>query len=346
MKLIRQTTVRITLMCLRLLVQPGTANCSHMRVSITIPVYNEESCLADTLNRLHAFLSTRDLGWDWEIVVADNGSTDRTREIAEQFVSKISSHSAFYILNSEFKSHSVRVVALAEKGRGRALKHAWLNTDADVLVYMDADLSTDLDSLPALIGALIQSSPERSEVPIPRGSSSSIPDSVSDTEAASETDGSEKRRGGERGIGRLSGYDLAIGSRLLRNELTTRSLKREFISRCYNRLIRLMFPNITFSDAQCGFKAITREAAQALLPQVEDTNWFFDTELLILAENHGYRIFDLPVRWIERRQTSVKILRTALDDLKGLVRLKRRMAASPRHPHPVATLSSSPLPKH
>ena len=141
---------------------------------------------------------------------------------------------------------------------------------------MDADLSTDLAALPALVEALIQSScpPERSEVPIHRDSS-------------------------------IRPYALAIGSRLLRPELTTRSFKRESISRCYNALIRLMFPHVTFSDAQCGFKATTRDAAQALLPHVHDNEWFFDTELLILAEHHGYRIFDLPVRWIERHENAV-----------------------------------------
>src|SRR3954451_14731729 len=114
-----------------------------MRVSITIPVYNEESCLADTLNRLHAFLSTRDLDWDWEIVVADNGSTDRTREVAEKFSDEV--NSAIRNPQSAFVANGVRCVTLAQKGRGQALKHVWLNTDADVLVYMDADLSTDLD---------------------------------------------------------------------------------------------------------------------------------------------------------------------------------------------------------
>src|ERR1044071_2979872 len=130
-----------------------------MRASITIPVYNEESCLADSLSRLHQFLSSRDLGWDWEIVVADNGSTDRTRAIAQEFASRLAppkqqghvsspaAHSEFCILNSEFQSHGVRLLTLAAKGRGRALKHVWLNTDADVLVYMDADLSTDLEAL-------------------------------------------------------------------------------------------------------------------------------------------------------------------------------------------------------
>ena len=122
-------------------------------------------------------------------------------------------------------------------------------------------------------------------------------------------------------------YDLATGSRLLEPKLTTRCLQREFTSRCYNLLIKLMF-RTTFSDAQCGFKAITRSAAQALLPQVQDTGWFFDTELLLLAEKHGYRIFDLPVRWTERRTSHVHIFRTALEDIKGLLRLRRSLRAN------------------
>jgi hypothetical protein len=80
-----------------------------------------------------------------------------------------------------------------------------------------------------------------------------------------------------------------------------------------------------FSDAQCGFKAITREAAARLLPAVEDTGWFFDTELLVLAEKCGYRIFDLPVRWTEDPDSRVKILRTAWGDLRGILRLYRKL---------------------
>jgi len=262
-----------------------------MRVSITIPVYNEEKCLANTLKRFHDFLSSRDFGWDWEIVVPDNGSTDRTLEVANQF----------RIQNSEFKMSAVRI---PEKGRGRALKHVWLSSEADVLVYMDADLSTELEALPALVESVL---PET------------------------------KIRGGV-GAG-FNHYDIATGSRLLRPELTTRSVKREFISRCYNRLIKLMFPSVSFSDAQCGFKAITRSAAQALLPQVHDNEWFFDTELLILAQHQGYRIFDLPVRWTERRETHVKILRTAIQDIKGLLRLRHTL----RTRSPAPKTHSSPL---
>src|SRR5882762_10221571 len=93
-------------------------------------------------------------------------------------------------------------------------------------------------------------------------------------------------------------YDLAIGSRLLKPDLTERCLKRDIISRGYNLLVKAFF-RTRFSDPQCGFKAITKAAARSLLPLVEDNGWFFDTELLVIAERLGYRIFDLPVRWVE-----------------------------------------------
>ena len=101
-----------------------------------------------------------------------------------------------------------------------------------------------------------------------------------------------------------------------------RGLKREITSRGYNRLVKLFF-STRFSDAQCGFKAITREAAQRLLPAVEDTGWFFDTELLVLAEKSGHRIFDLPVTWMDDPDSQVKIIKTAWEDVKGLWRVRR-----------------------
>jgi len=121
-------------------------------------------------------------------------------------------------------------------------------------------------------------------------------------------------------------FDVATGSRLLKPSLTTRGLKREAVSRCYNLLIKALF-HTKFSDAQCGFKAITRKAAQELLPLVEDNGWFMDTELLILAEKLGYRIFDLPVRWVEDSDSRVKIWRTALGDLQGMARVHRNFAS-------------------
>jgi len=231
-------------------------------VNITIPVFNEETRLQRSIPKLHSFLSEH-CRFEFEIVIADNASTDRTLEIACSFS----------------EAHpTVRAVHLDQKGRGRALKNVWCETQAEVLSYMDVDLSTDLYAFPPLIEGLVS-----------------------------------------------GGFDVAIGSRLLKPSLTTRGFKREIISRGYNRLIKLLF-HTQFSDAQCGFKAITRPAASGLLPLVEDNEWFMDTELLVLAERLGYRIFDLPVRWVDDSDSRVKIWRTASGDLRGLARVKRNFA--------------------
>ncbi len=167
----------------------------------------------------------------------------------------------------------MRLVSLAEKGRGRALKRVWWASDAAVLVYMDVDLSTDLNALLPLVAPLI------------------------------------------------SGHsEVAIGSRLSRGARTTRGPKRELISRGYNLLVRSTL-RTRFSDAQCGFKAIRADVAQALLPLVRDDSWFFDTELLVLAERAGLRIHEVPVDWVDDPDSRVDIVRTAIDDLRGIARL-------------------------
>ncbi|GAA4266868.1 bifunctional glycosyltransferase family 2/GtrA family protein [Frondihabitans peucedani] len=124
----------------------------------------------------------------------------------------------------------------------------------------------------------------------------------------------------------LSGHsDLAIGTRLDRSSRVARGGKREFISRTYNLLLRQTM-GVSFSDAQCGFKAIRRDVAERLLPLVEDTGWFFDTELLILAERSGLRIHEVPVDWIDDPHSSVDIVATATADLRGMVRVATGIA--------------------
>jgi putative flippase GtrA len=124
----------------------------------------------------------------------------------------------------------------------------------------------------------------------------------------------------------ISGHsDLAIGSRLSRSSRVVRGAKREFISRTYNLILRGSL-QARFSDAQCGFKAIRRDVAQVLLPLVEDTGWFFDTELLVLAERAGLRIHEVPVDWVDDPDSTVHIVRTATDDLKGVWRVGRALA--------------------
>jgi putative flippase GtrA len=125
----------------------------------------------------------------------------------------------------------------------------------------------------------------------------------------------------------ISGHsDLAIGSRLARGSRVVRGPKREFISRSYNLILRGTLA-ARFSDAQCGFKAIRSDVAARLLPMVEDTGWFFDTEMLVLAERAGLRIHEVPVDWIDDADSRVDIVSTALEDLKGIWRLTRALGS-------------------
>jgi hypothetical protein len=124
----------------------------------------------------------------------------------------------------------------------------------------------------------------------------------------------------------LSGHsDVASGTRLARGARVIRGPKREIISRCYNLLLHASL-GTRFSDAQCGFKAIRADAARALLPLITDTGWFFDTELLVLAERAGLRIHEVPVDWIDDADSRVNVMATALADLRGIVRLGTGLA--------------------
>ncbi|GHF75382.1 sugar translocase [Amycolatopsis bartoniae] len=229
---------------------------------MVIPVYNEEKDLPQCVRRLHAYLRDT-VPYRYRITVADNASTDRTLVIARQLADEIA---------------EVEVVHLDQKGRGRALNAVWSASDAQVLAYMDVDLSTDLAALLPLVAPLI------------------------------------------------SGHsDLAIGSRLARGARVVRGPKREIISRCYNLILRGTLA-AKFSDAQCGFKAIRADVAKQLLPLVEDTGWFFDTELLVLAQRAGLRTHEVPVDWIDDPDSSVNIVATATADLKGVARMIRAFA--------------------
>ena len=118
-------------------------------------------------------------------------------------------------------------------------------------------------------------------------------------------------------------YDLAVGSRLLAQSRVRRSLQRRILTRGYRTIIKALFWT-RFDDAQCGFKAVRADVARRLIPLIEDNNWFFDTEMLILAEKAGYRVKDIPVAWVEDLDTRVDVPKTVTEDLMGLARMRLR----------------------
>ena len=234
-------------------------NAREQLVDVVVPVYNEERSLVRNVEELLGYLRA-EFPCRFRVVVADNASTDATAAVGAALAAR---------------HGEVGYVRLDRKGRGHALKSVWLASDADIVSYMDVDLSTNLESFLPLVAPL------------------------------------------------LSGHsEVAIGTRLGHTAHVRRRLKREILSRTYNLLIHVAF-RAGFSDAQCGFKAVRGDAARKLLPLVEDDGWFFDTELLLLAERNGMRIYEVPVDWIEDLDSRVDLVPAITSDLAGLWRMRR-----------------------
>jgi putative flippase GtrA len=237
--------------------QTGTA-----LVEVALPVYNEGKQLESSVLRLREFLS-QSFPFSTAIRIIDNGSTDETWSIACRLAATHPEVSALH---------------LNEAGKGRAIRAAWSSGSAEIVAYMDVDLSTGLGALLPLIAPL------------------------------------------------LSGHsDLAIGSRFAPGAHVLRGARRELVSRGYNLVLRAALRS-RFSDATCGFKAMRRETADVLLPLVSDEHWFFDTELLVVAERNGYRIHEVPVDWIDDADSRLSIGNVAREDLSGVARLMRNRA--------------------
>ena len=228
-------------------------------VEITVPVYNEEKELEDNIHKLFVFCNKNLKRYDWHITIADNASTDNTPLIASAIQK-----------NSPKISH----LRLEQKGRGRAVKRAWVESGRDICTYMDLDLSTDLVHLPKILKALQED------------------------------------------------FDVAIGSRLAKGaRVEGRTFIRELTSRVLNFFFIRFFFGTHFTDAQCGFKGVTRRVVENLIPKVKDNEWFFDGELLIVAEKSGYRIYEEPVHWVDNPGSTVRLIATIWGDLMSIKRL-------------------------
>lgn len=236
-------------------------------VEIALPVYNEEAILASSVETLVSYLRAH-CPHRFIVTIADNASTDDTWRIASS-------------LSDDHKE--VRAIRLTQKGKGRAVRAVWQASNAEVVAYMDVDLSTDLSAFNPLVAAL------------------------------------------------FSGHsEMSIGTRLAKGAVVERGTRREMISRAYNSLLRI-FMAAGFTDAQCGFKAARTQSVRPLLPKVHDEGWFFDAELLLLAEASNVPIFEVPVRWVDDPDTRVNVAGTARDDLKGMYRVAKRAVRGDFH---------------
>ena len=230
------------------------------RVDVVMPCYREGDGLRTNVRRLREAAAAGLGSYDWRLVLVPNGADPVTVGVAGA-------------LSVQYDDVALRTLQRA--GRGGALRRVWLESDADVCVYVDSDLPFDLAALPLLVDAVASGA-----------------------------------------------ADIAVGSRFLPgSRVTGRRLIRRIASRVYLFLLRTLF-DLGISDAQCGFKAIGREAVRDLAPRVKSDNWFFDSELLILARRRGRRIAEVPVACHDNSASTVRIMRTSLEFLRGLLRMK------------------------
>jgi glycosyltransferase involved in cell wall biosynthesis len=230
-------------------------------IELVLPVFNEEDVIEDSVVTLNRFME-KNCKFPWQITVFSNGSTDNTVEIGNQLSRRFS---------------RVNFVHIPERGKAKAYKSIWPSSQASIVGFMDADLSTELEAIPKCIDAI------------------------------------------------KNGADIAIGDRHTVGALIERSLKRTMLSRGYNMLIKLLFPHTKVRDAHCGFKFLKKSVARSLLPHIRDDCWFFDTELLMLAEQTGHKIEQIPVLWVERKASKVRVTRVVTDYLFNLLKLRVRM---------------------
>lgn len=238
-----------------------------MRLCVVLPALNEERIIERTCRQVVEFLARRCASWTWEVIVADNGSTDRTAAITKELAGRLP---------------HLRYLSCDRTGKGYAIKYAWERAEAEVYCFMDADLAADLDALPALLSAI-----------------------------------------------RDEGYDLAIGSRYAAGAVVERDWLRRLTSRGYQLVLKVLLRTHVL-DAPCGCKAVSRRVRDRLVPRVESTGWFFDSELLVLAEHAGYRTKEIPVRWHEPsgRVSKVSILALSFSYLRSVLALRRRLASA------------------
>lgn len=228
---------------------------SFSKVTIAIPAHNEAEILEKNILKVRQ--TARSILSNYQIVIAEDGSTDGTDKIAASLSKK---YNEIKHLHSEERL-----------GKGEALKRTFKKFKSDIFIVLDADLSVQPKYLPLLL---------------------------------------DKINGG---------YDVVIGSRMAKGSNTKRSLKRAVASRTYNWLVRRFF-DVDMTDMQCGFKAFNNDVLSDVLDDVEAKHWFFDTEVLVRANNAGYKIAEVPIEWKEVSDGKIKIARDGRHLLSNMIR--------------------------
>ncbi len=235
-----------------------------MRVLITIPAFNEEKVIHENVLQVLEFCHKRLSEYEFKIVIADNNSHDETAKISKYLAQE----------NDKIDYNYV-----PEQGKGQAVFQTWQKyiDKFDIFIFMDADLATDINSLPDLISNL------------------------------------------------NDGADIVIGSRYLLDSQVKRNFSRKIASIVYRKLFRIIL-NTQITDMPCGFKAVKKEITEKIVSKVKDHGWFFDTELLYLAENKGFKIKEVPVKWHEPRtkdnKSRVNLIKVSWLYLKEIIRLR------------------------
>lgn len=231
----------------------------RVELSLVIPVYNQEENLKSFLPILIKRLNSMKI--NYEVIIAEDGSTDKSYEIAKEFSRKY---------------RMVRVIHSNKRlGRGKALKNAFELARGKYVGYIDADNATKTDYISDLIKY-------------------------------------------------VKIYDVVTGSRYTRKSVIKRSVTRALLSLTFNLLVKLLF-NSKVNDHQCGFKAFKKDVVNLINKYSRENHWFWDTEVLILAQKFGFNIKEFPVTWSENPRTTVKILRDIISMLIGMLRLKLRL---------------------
>ena len=228
-------------------------------LSIIIPAYNEEKRILASLERTATYLNDSDMSY--EILVVDDGSTDRTREVVRDFAK---THNAIKVISNT-----------RNRGKGYSVKAGFEKATGKYLLFSDADLSTPIEEIEKLLKIHSQ------------------------------------------------GFDIVIASRALKdsNIIIHQPWYREMMGRFFNFLVRI-FVVPGFKDTQCGFKSFSREAGRQTIKMQQMERFSFDVEQLYIAKKLGYKIKEVPVRWLDSRATKVSAFKDSLNMFRDLLKIR------------------------